>query len=191
VSRAAQVAAVERLAAFRGADLHDLCDAAEMAIREGGGFGWVEPPPRPAMERYWQGVLAVPERTLFVGRLDGVIAGSAQFVRPSRNNEARAFAAYLTTNFVAPWARGHGLARLLVEAVEAQAREEGYEVLQLHVRETQTAAIHLFEMLGYVYWGTNPYYARVRDRTIKGHYYYKLLHRNSEAPAEDGKGAGP
>ncbi len=45
---------------------------------------------RDVMETYWRGVLLVPERTLFVGRLDGVIAGSAQLVRPPRNNEAQA-----------------------------------------------------------------------------------------------------
>ncbi len=35
----------------------------------------------------------MPERLLFVGRLDGIIVGSAQLVRPPRNNEAQAFAA--------------------------------------------------------------------------------------------------
>lgn len=178
------IAAVEVLEEFRGADLHDLSDAADLAIKEGGGFGWVNPPPRDTMERYWHGVLAVPGRSLFVGRLDGVIAGSVQLVRPSRNNEARSFAAYLTTHFVAPWARGHGLARLLVEAVEAEARAGGFELLQLHVRATQEAAIRLYESLGYVYWGTNPFYARVHGRTIAGRYYYKLL-SDPTAPAED------
>src|SRR3546814_4061744 len=63
--------AVDRLTGFYGPDLHDLCDAAEAAILHGGGFGWLSPPPRQAMEAYWQGVLLVPERELFVGRLDG------------------------------------------------------------------------------------------------------------------------
>ena len=173
--------AVERLTELRGADLHDLCDATDAAIVEGGGFGWVTPPPRDRMERYWQGVLAVPGRTLFVGRLDGVIAGSAQLARPSRNNEARAFTAYLTTSFVAPWGRGHGLARRIVEAVENEARADGYQVLQLDVRETQLAAIRLYETLGYVYWGTNPHYAQVDGRSIAGHYYYKLLQSSAAA----------
>ena len=166
---------VERLDEFRPGDLHDLCDAAEAAIIDGGGFGWLQPPPRPVMERFWRGVLAVPGRTLFVGRLDGVICGSAQLVRPPPNAEARAFAADMTTSFVAPWARGHGLARHLIEAVEDEARADGDEVLQLDVRETQTAAIRLYEAMGYVYWGTNPFYARVHGRTISGIYMYKVL----------------
>ena len=37
-------------------------------------------------------MLLVPERRLVVGRLDGIIAGSAQLSRAPRNNEAQAFA---------------------------------------------------------------------------------------------------
>jgi ribosomal protein S18 acetylase RimI-like enzyme len=173
--RRAPEASVEELRKFRGGDLHDLCDAAERAIRDGGGFGWVDPPAREVMERYWNGVLMVPGRSLIVGRLDGVIAGSAQLVRPPPNNEAQAYAASLTTSFVAPWARGHGLAHRLTEKVIESARGEGFEVLFLDVRETQLAAIRLYKSLGFVHWGTNPVYARVRGRTIKGFHFYRLL----------------
>lgn len=177
---------VETVTALRGADRHDLCDAAEAAIRDGGGFGWLVPPPRQVLEAYWQGVLLVPERRLFVGRLDGVIAGSAQLVRPTRNNEAQAHAATMTTSFVAPWARGHGLARGLVMAVEAAAREEGFAIVNLDVRETQQAAIALYETLGYTRWGTHPYYARVAGRWVRGHFYTKAVN-----PALIAEGASP
>ena len=169
------VIAVERLEAFDDRDLADLCDASETAILEGGGFGWLKPPPRRTLERYWSGVLLVPERILFVGRYDGTIAGSAQLVRPPRNNEAQSFAASITTNFVAPWARGYGLARELTQAVEDAAREEGFAVLNLDVRASQSAAIQLYESLGYERWGTNPAYARVDGKLIAGHYYAKRL----------------
>ncbi|MEL0110451.1 MAG: hypothetical protein VW835_01855, partial [Rickettsiales bacterium] len=108
--------AVEQIEAIAGNDLNDLCDAAEAAISEGGGFGWVDVPPRQVLETYWRGVLLVPERKLFISRLDGVIAGSAQLVRPTKNNEAQAHAAALTTNFVAPWARGYGVGIGLIQA---------------------------------------------------------------------------
>jgi ribosomal protein S18 acetylase RimI-like enzyme len=167
--------AIERLTEFKGTDLADLCDAAETAIVDGGGFGWLKPPPREVMERYWKGVLMVPERELLVARLDGVIAGSAQLVKPPRNNEAQAFAAAMTTHFVAAWARGHGLARGLVQAVEEAARKAGFYVLNLDVRETQEAAIKLYESLGFDLWGTNPHYAMVEGRVIAGRYYSKQL----------------
>jgi ribosomal protein S18 acetylase RimI-like enzyme len=166
---------VELLESFTGTDLADLCDATETAILDGGGFGWLTPPPREVLERYWQGVLLVPERELFVGRLDGTIGGSAQLVRPARNNEAQAFASSITINFVAPWARGHGMAKMLTEAVEHAARRHGYRFLRLDVRETQTAAIQLYESLDYERWGTNPAYAVVRGKLIAGHYYAKRL----------------
>ncbi|MGE0735814.1 MAG: N-acetyltransferase family protein [Alphaproteobacteria bacterium] len=166
---------VERLTELRGADLHDLCDAADAAILDGGGFGWLQPPARQVMESYWRGVLLVPERGLFAARIDGVICGSAQLLRPARNQESRAFAAQLQHAFIAPWARGHGLARQLTELVEASARDEGFAVLNLDVRETQTAAIALYESLGYQRWGVHPNYALVGGKIIAGHYYTKRL----------------
>ena len=166
---------VERLTALGAGDLADLCEATEAAILDGGGFGWVNPPPRETMETYWRGVLLVPERDLYVARLDNVICGSTQFVRPSRSRESQAFAVRLECHFLAPWARGHGLARQMVETVEAAARDAGFKALHLDVRETQDAAIKHFDALGFVRWGTNPLYARVQGRFIQGHYYYKDL----------------
>ncbi|MCP4330614.1 MAG: GNAT family N-acetyltransferase [Alphaproteobacteria bacterium] len=164
-----------RLTEFSSGDLNDLCEATEAAIIDGGGFGWVKPPPREVLESYWRGVLLVPERDLFAARLDGVICGSVQLVRPSPSKESQAFAARLESHFLAPWARGHGLARAMVETVEEAARSGGFKLLHLDVRETQTAAIRHFDALGFVRWGTNPLYAKVRGRFIAGHYYYKEL----------------
>jgi len=166
---------VARITEIAGADLHDLCDAAEAAIEEGGGFGWLKPPPRQVLENFWRGALLVPERAMFIGRLDGVIVGSAQLVRPTRNNEAQALSATLTTNFVAPWARGHGLARKLTATVEDEARRDGFDVLNLDVRETQQAAIALYENAGYVRWGTHPRYACVDGQWVAGYFYTKDL----------------
>ena len=166
---------VERISAMNDAELADLCEAADAAIIDGGRFGWVNPPGRQALERYFKGVLLVPERALFVARVDGRIVGSAQLVRPPRNNEAQAFAAQLMHSFIAPFARGHGLARLLTHRVEEGARALGYHVLNLDVRETQDAAIRLYESLGYIRWAVHPAYARVGGRTIRGVFYYKLL----------------
>jgi ribosomal protein S18 acetylase RimI-like enzyme len=177
----APTTAVEQLEAFAGTDLEDLCDAADAAIKAGGGFGWLTAPPRHIMESYWRGVLLVPERRLFVARLDGTICGSAQLSRPPRNNEAQAFAAQLTSNFIAPWARGHGLARRIVVIVEEAARAAGFAILNLDVRDTQSAAIQLYESLGYIRWGTHPDYARVNGRSIPGHFYYKRLLPADEA----------
>lgn len=170
------VATVEYVTELTNADLNDLCDATDEAIQAGGGFGWVTLPSREILERYWKGVLAMPARMLFVARLDGVICGTAQLITPPRNNEAQSFGVTLTTNFIAPWARGgHGLARKMVEAVEKRALEEGYSVINLDVRESLETAIKLYESMGYVHYGTHPYYARVDNKIIKGRFYYKVI----------------
>ncbi|MBK1667419.1 hypothetical protein CKO28_05165 [Rhodovibrio sodomensis] len=191
----APATAVELITELVGADLHDLCDAAESAIQDGGGFGWLKAPERHVMESYWRGVLLVPERELFVARLDGVIAGSVQLQRAPRNNEAQAYVGQLTTFFLAPWARGHGLARRLVEAVEARAIQHDLQAVTLDVRDTQTRAIQLYEAMGYRHWGTNPYYALVDGRWVGGHYYVKPLEawqaRHPERAGGGPSGGGP
>jgi ribosomal protein S18 acetylase RimI-like enzyme len=166
---------VERTEFLDDAELADLCEATDAAIIEGGGFGWVAPQGREALARHFRGVLLVPACELFIAKLDGVPVGSAQLLRPPRNNEAQSFSAQLTHAYIAPYARGYGLARLLVKRVEERASALGHRVLNLDVRDTQTTAITLFEAMGYTRWGTHPAYARVRGQTVSGHYYYKLL----------------
>ena len=180
------VTAVEQVTSLSPADMNDLCDATDDAIEAGGGFGWVKLPAREILEHYWQGVMTMPSRRLFVSRLDGVICGTAQLVMPPKNNEAQSFAVNLTGNFVAPWARGHGLARMLLDEVEKKTRAEGFSVINLDVRETQEAAVKLYESCGYTHFGSHPFYARVGDKIIEGRYYFKVV---DQAMAE--KNAGP
>ena len=179
-----EVAMVERL---HKRDLAELCDAAAAAIVDGAGFGWVNPPQPEAFERYWRGVTVVPERVLFVGRLDGVVAGSVQLVSAPPQKEAWRLSCLVDTHFVAPWARGHGLARLLLEAVEAEALARGFRVMNLSVRVTQEAAIALYESLGFERWGTHPKYAHVAGEPVAGHYYCKELAQPAGRPS----GAAP
>lgn len=174
---------VEHVHALTPGDMNDLCDATDAAILGGGGFGWVKLPAREILERYWQGVIAMPSRLLFVARLDGVICGTAQLLLPARNNEAQNFAVTMTSVFVAPWARGHGLARMLVEAMENSARDDGFDVVHLDVRETQDAAIKLYETMGYTHFGTNPAYARVDGAIVPGRYYMKMLRTDADKTA--------
>ncbi len=167
---------VEKIVRLKTRDLSTLTEAASAAILDGSGFGWLKPPPRDAFERYWRGVLLVPERTLFVARLDEAIVGSVQLVAPPPQKEAWAFAAGIDTHFVAPWARGHGLARPLMEAAEKEARRQRFKAINLSVSTTQDAAIHLYESLGYKRWGTLPHYAlRDGNEMVAGHYFQKEL----------------
>jgi ribosomal protein S18 acetylase RimI-like enzyme len=177
---------VEELKEFRAGDLHDLCDAAEAAILDGGGFGWLVPPERDVMDRFWRGVMIVPERHLFVGRSDGVIAGSAQLIRSPRNNEAQAHVASITNLFVAPWARSLGVARKILEGIIAASHDHGLKVLNLDVRESQTAAIRLYESLGFKQWGSHPFYAHVNGRPVQGRFYYYDLTAGRDSGSVEG-----
>ena len=98
-----------------------------------------------------------------------------------RSLSISANSANLTGTFIAPWARGHGLSRQLIERVEEHARSLGIQVLNLDVRETQKAAIQVFETLGYRHWGTHPAYARVGGTLVRGYFYWKPLAPGLEA----------
>lgn len=166
---------VEVLTEISSRDLDDLCDATDAAIEAGGGFGWLDLPAREILERFWQGVVAMPVRQLFVARMDGVICGTCQLVLPSANNQAQAHSAQLTTHFVAPWARGYNLSERLLDLVEQTAIDQGIEVINLDVRETMTSAIKIYETAGYKRTGENPYYAKINGAMVTGFYYTKHL----------------
>jgi len=117
----------------------------------------------------------IPDRHLILARLDKVIAGSCQIVRPPKNNEAQNFACQLTTFFVAPWARGHGLAQMIVAEAEALAKSEGLVMINLDVRATQDRAIQSFEARNFKRYAANEYYAKVKGDDVTGYYYNKEL----------------
>ncbi|MEM8833592.1 MAG: GNAT family N-acetyltransferase [Pseudomonadota bacterium] len=156
-------------------DLNDLCDATDAAIEAGGGFGWVDLPAREILEAYWSGVITAPTRQLFVARLDDTICGTTQIVLPPKYNQAQGHMVELTTNFVAPWARGYGLAKTLLQEVEKKCIKDGYAVINLDVREHMERAISLYESLGYEQFGLHPYGAVAHGETMKSRFYYKVI----------------
>jgi ribosomal protein S18 acetylase RimI-like enzyme len=166
---------VEKKMTLTDNELGELSTATEDAIRDGIGFNWLTPPMRETLESYWRGVVMVPTRSLFIARLDNVIAGSIQLVRPSKSKETSAFAATIEAHFVAPWARGHGLAPMLLDAAEREAAKEGFAVINISVRETQARALEVYRSHGYTEWGTMPYYEFVNASMVSGHYFYKKL----------------
>ena len=112
---------------------------------------------------------------LIVGRLNGVIAGTLQLSYEAPNIESRKNIAQIKRHFVAPWARGYGLAKSMIDYSETKAREENIKSIQLAVRKTQDAAIKLFVSKDYKIWGENPYYAYINGSYIKGIYFYKNI----------------
>ena len=166
---------VDSLETISNTDLADLCYNTEQAIKAGGGFGWITVPPRDVLKKYWNSLLLVNTNTLIVGRLNGDIAGSMQLSFYPPNNEAQKKISSITSHFVAPWARGYGLAKAMIDYAIVKSKENNKINIQLDIRETQTAAIQLFESKGFVRWGENPRYAFVNGNPIKGFYYYRNI----------------
>ena len=65
--------------------------------------------------------------------------------------------------------------KAMIDKAENLGKESGANCIQLDVRETQDAAIKLFISKGYIQWGTNPNYAQINGKYIKGLYFYKKL----------------
>lgn len=165
----------EKITRLKEADLVSLCESTEDAIRDGIGFNWNTCPAREVLESYWKGVLLVPERDLIGARIDNTLVGSIQLVKPAASKQMEAFRASINNHFIAPWARGHGLAVELLNEAEEEAKRQGFSVLLLSVRETQKRAMALYEDHGFKCWGTLPYYESVSGKMLTGYHYYKQI----------------
>ncbi len=166
---------VEALSGLSEVDLADLCNITEQAISAGGGFGWLRVPTREVLNQYWNKINDDVLNNLVVGRLNGVIAGTLQLSYEAPNIESRKNIAQIKRHFVAPWARGYGLAKSMIDFSEQKAKEENIKSIQLSVRETQEAAVQLFSSKDYKVWGENPYYAFINGSFVKGIYFFKNL----------------
>ena len=98
-----------------------------------------------------------------------------QLIFQQPHNEAQRNISNILSHFVAPWARGYGLAKNMIDYAENIAKEQNASCVQLDIRETQEAAIQLFKSKGYKQWGKNPNYALVEGKTIKGLYFFKNI----------------
>jgi len=114
-----------------------LTDAleAELTGRYGGQGGSGSEPPASDFEP--------PEGAFVVAELDGRAVGCGGVCR---YDAARA---ELRRMFVAPDARGNGISRLVLAALEQEARELGYRTLRLETGSAQPEAIGLYTSAGF------------------------------------------
>ena len=161
-------------------DLEDLTSASAETMRETMGFNIGTQNGAQIdmgkLENYWNGVTLVPERILVVGRMEQSIAGALELVRPSSaNKQITAFACSVENFFIAPWARGNGLANEILGLAERHAKSLGYSLIKISVRQTRQSAIKVFEKRGYIKWGTLPRYEYDQGVIVPGFFYYKDL----------------
>ncbi|MBL4603263.1 MAG: GNAT family N-acetyltransferase [Emcibacteraceae bacterium] len=166
---------VDEVTSLDNVDILELCETTRVAILAHEGFNWLLPPPEKTLESFWKGVFIIPERTLIIARMDGQIAGCCQLVQPPKNNEAGAFRGSIETFFLAPWARGHNLAKAMLRKAEDVARSKGCRTLECQMSSDQQSAIAICEWIGMDRWGIKERYARINGVFVPGYYYSKDL----------------
>lgn len=157
-------------------DMDALIEATTAAIIDGGTFGWLYPPGPQDMQRFFEGLLLVPERELFLVRdHEGVVCGAGLLAHPTSRSELYSPKACLSSLFIAPYARRRGYGLALITTMVKRAQRRGSKVVNCEVREDQHAAIQLIAKLDFTHWGTHPYYTRIEGQTVRGLFFSKLV----------------
>jgi L-amino acid N-acyltransferase YncA len=136
------------------------------------GETYVWPPDTAADEArsYW--MLPPPAEVLVLEDDDGAVRATA-LLKPNQPGLGSHVAN--ASFMVDPDARGHGYGRLLGEAVLDRAREAGYQAMQFNaVVATNTAAVNLWESLGFEVVGTVP---QAFQHATKGLVDLYVMHR--------------
>jgi acetyltransferase len=125
------------------------------------------------LEAFHEAALADPERVVLVAEVDGMVAGMAQLAPSSAANAPHR--AEVQRVAVAEEARGTGVGRRLMEAVEAAALEREITLLWLTTHDGSEACA-FYEAVGYAKLGVMPAYSFRPDGTLSpGAFYFKRL----------------
>jgi acetyltransferase len=172
------VARIQSLTAAEARNvLDDLTLLLQDAIASGVSLGFVAPFDDSTLRAYWQGAIAQVEagtRLLLVARAeDGTVVGSAQLslaTPPAANHRAEVQKVCVLRS-----ARGQGIAKHLMLAIEEAARAAGRTLLVLDTRKGGMAE-GLYHKLGYIEAGVIPAYARtVNGSLVAEAFFYRTL----------------
>jgi acetyltransferase len=146
------------------------------SIEDGSSIGFLLPLQPDEVPAYWQkrlDAIAAGNCVLVAAYIDGVLAGSAQLaLEPRANGSHRAEVQKVMVHTAY---RRRGIARKLMEALEAAAYQQRRSLLVLDTREGD-ASNDLYLTLDYVHAGTIPQYCRNNDGTLAATVlYYKIL----------------
>lgn len=157
-------------------ELPKLASLLQNAVTNGASVGFLLPLSEEDALVYWQDVAKAIEsssRILLIAKADDELAGTVQLDLATRaNGSHRAEVAKL---MVHTFFRRQGVARLLMNAIEIEARSAGRTTLVLDTREGDPSEA-LYAKLGYVRAGVIPEYARSTDGKLHSTVFmYKLL----------------
>jgi len=157
-------------------DLDALAETLMQSVALGASIGFILPFGFVQAQAFWQKLLPAFERgekRLLVARVAGKIAGTVQLVVDQPANGIHR--GDVVKLMVHPDGRRKGLARKLMTAVEALAREEGKTLLVLDT-VTGSPAQTLYENLGFTLSGTIPHYAMSTEGMLEStSVMYKVL----------------
>jgi len=165
---------VRRLGADEARErIGQLADVLLDCVEGGASVSFMLPTARDTALRFWQGVVDGVERgvrTLVVAEDEQGVVGTVQLITDMPENQPhRADVAKL---LVHRRARGAGIGRQLMEAVEDAARGQGRSVLVLDT--ASSTAERLYERLGWQRVGVVPSYALLPDgEPCATVFYYK------------------
>jgi acetyltransferase len=146
------------------------------ALKSGMALGALDSLGHGVLERSYRDVVAAlgnRDRLLLVAEENEEILGMAQLVFSGATNADHR--AEVQRVGVATAARGRGIGRLLMTAVEEAAGERGVTLLWL-TTHADTEACDFYEAVGYTRMGTMPNYSRRPDGTLwPGAFYFKEL----------------
>jgi ribosomal protein S18 acetylase RimI-like enzyme len=155
---------------------HHLCAILQDAVHNGASVGYLAPLSAVDALAYWDTIieaLATPHRILLVAEVHGEIAGTVQLVletRPNGNHRAEVSKLLVHTAY-----RRRGIARMLMERIETEARAADRTLLVLDT-QTDEPAEGLYVQLGYARTGVVPTYARFPDGRLGATtFMHKLL----------------
>lgn len=158
------------------ADLDALAETLMQSVALGASIGFILPFGFVQAQAFWQKLLPAFERgekRLLVARVAGKIAGTVQLVVDQPANGIHR--GDVVKLMVHPNGRRKGIARQLMTAVEALAREEGKTLLVLDT-VTGSPAQTLYENLGFTLSGTIPHYAMSTEGMLEStSVMYKVL----------------
>ena len=115
-------------------------------------------------DEHWESWVSAARGAVVVARADdGTDVGVAALV-PDRLDDTELA---LVTMWVARSARGTGTARRLVERLLDVAREQGAPSVTLEVADANTAAVRLYDRLGFVHTGRTGAFAPPREHVTE------------------------
>ncbi|CAK7193360.1 hypothetical protein COMNV_01575 [Commensalibacter sp. Nvir] len=165
---------IEHIASFDNEDdLHSICEALEASILAGYHCKWSKAPPRHLIESYFTGLLLIPEKRLFIGRMDGTIVGLCEVTLPPKQDDSPCISVEINCFATAPYATGLGIGRKMLTKMEQTVTQLGFPIINASINETQTKLLQFYIKNDYQHWATHPYYQKINGQILKGYMLYK------------------